>query len=319
MPQDKDIILDRRGSSFGGYLQSMKTKKMGTYTILCILCLAFSGYWCGYANANIKGELLTVIYGEKDTTGSFKQPQSIYVDQIRGKIYVVDTMNNRLISYDKNYNFISQFNAEGKLNLPVSMLKDKKGHLIVTNKGERNVLVIYLKERIIKPLDFSKIHPRPAPSRLAMDENGRLYVIDGAYKRILIFSDDYRFIGEIKAPQAAGFSDVKVVSNRIYALDTILKEVFVFDIQGNLVRSLKFKSLDFPVSLEVDRRGYLYILDAHEDKIYIFKGHKIIGEIGRKGWKEGKFYYPRYVYMGNKDILYVVDTGNNRIEVFKIK
>jgi len=283
------------------------------------LLSAFSFYFCGHAHAYLKGELLTVIYGEEETSGPFNQPRSIYIDQSKGKIYVIDTLNNRLVSYDKNYKFISRFDAEGRLDLPVSMLKDKKGHLIVTNRGEESVLVIHLKEKIIEPLDFSKVFPKPVPSYLAMDENGRLYVIDKAYKRILIFSDDYEFLGEIKEPRAAGFSDVKWSGNCLYVLDTLLKKVFIYNNQGNLIRSLEFKSLGFPVSLAVDKRGFIYILDAHEGKVYLFKDNEIIGEIGKKGWKEGKLYYPGYISIDNKNTLYVVDTGNNRIEVFKIK
>lgn len=283
------------------------------------LLLAFSFYFYGHAHAYLKGELLTVIYGEEETPGSFNKPQSVYIDQDKDRIYIIDTFNSRIVSYDKKYKFVSQFDAEGRLNLPVSMLKDKKGRLILTNKGERSVLVINLEEKIIKPLDFTKVFPKPVPSHLAMDEDGRLYVIDEAYKRILIFSDDYEFQGEIKEPQAAGFIDVKWSGNFLYALDTLLKKVFVYDIQGQMIRSLEFKSLSFPVSLAVDKRGYLYILDAHEGKVYLFKDHEIMGEIGQKGWKEGKLYYPVYIYIDNANILYVADTGNNRIEVFKIK
>jgi DNA-binding beta-propeller fold protein YncE len=304
-----------RASRIGGRCKVMKKICFA----FCILHFAFCIYFCGHAHAYIKGELLTVIYGEKETSGSFNQPQSIYIDQSKVKIYVIDTLNNRLISYDRSYRFISQFNAEGKLDLPISMVKDKKGRLILTNKGEESVLVIHLKEKIIKPLDFSNVFPRPVPSYLAMDENGRLYVIDEAYKRILIFSDDYKFLGEIKEPQTAGFTDVKWFENCVYALDTLLKKVFVYDNQGHLIRSLEFKSLSFPVSLAVDKREYLYILDTHEGKVCLFKDHEIIGEIGKKGWKEGELYYPAYIFIDNKNILYVVDRGNNRIEVFEIK
>jgi len=72
--------------------------------------------------------------------------------------------------------------------------------------------------------------------------------------------------------------------------------------------------------LAVDRREHLYILDEHEGKIFIFdKEGKPMGEIGKEGWKEGKLYSPRYISIGSKNILYVVDTGNNRVEVFRIK
>jgi sugar lactone lactonase YvrE len=289
------------------------------YFTFYLLPFAFCLYFPGHAHSYLKGELQAVIYGEEESSGSFNQPQSIYVDQDKGRIYVVDTLNNRIISYDENYKFVSQFDAEGKLNLPVSMLKDEKGRLLITNRGEGNVLVIHLKERTIKPIDFGKIFPRPVPSHMAMDENGRLYIIDEAYKRILIFSDDYKFIGEINEPQAAGFSDIKCVENRIYALDTLLKKVFVYNYEGDLISSREFKSLSFPVSMAVDKIGHTYILDAHEGKVYIFKDHEMIGEIGKKGWKEGRLYYPGHISIDNKNSLYVVDTGNNRVEIFKIK
>ena len=60
-------------------------------------------------------------------------------------------------------------------------------------------------------------------------------------------------------------------------------------------------------------------MDAHEGKVYLFKDHEIIGEIGKKGWKEGKLYFPGHISIDNKNTLYVVDTGNNRIEIFKIR
>jgi len=294
------------------------------YFSFLILILNFSFLILNFhsAHAYLKAKVVTVIYGE-EKIGAFNQPQSVYFDEKRGRLYVVDTLNNRLISYDKNYKFLSQFNAEGRLKVPVSMLKDKNGHLIVTNKGEGGVLIIYLKEKLIKTIDFKGIFPRPVPSYLALDEDGRLYILDQAYKRILIFSPkngDYKFLKAIKEPKCAGFSDIKIFDRHIYALDSLLAKVFVYDQEGRLVRSIALRSLRFPVSLALDRYGRLYILDGHQGKVFIFKeSGEVIGEIGRGGWKEGRLYYPRYLLFDKENRLYVVDTGNNRVQVFKIK
>ena len=296
----------------------MKIKKILT---LCFVLYVLHFVFITSCYAFTKAKLLTIIYAEEEI-GNFKQPQAIYLDEKRNKIYIADTLNHRLVSYHKKYyKFISQFNAEGRLKLPLCMLRDKEGLLIVNNKGENSVLIIDVKKKIIKQLALNDISPKPVPGNMKLDKEGYLYLIDKANKRILIFSPkEYKFLKQIKTKDATGFSDIALTEKYLYALDPLKKEVFIYEKNsGKFVRSLSLKNLAFPLSLAIDAGGNLYILDAHKCKVFVFdKNGNMISEIGRKGWKEGEFYYPRYVLLHKKQ-LYVVDTGNNRIQVFEIK
>ncbi|HEC68560.1 MAG TPA: 6-bladed beta-propeller [Candidatus Desulfofervidus auxilii] len=270
--------------------------------------------------AGLKGKIIAVIYGG-EKIGAFNQPQAMYFDPQRKRLYLVDTLNDRLLSFDNQYKFLSAFNAGGKLKTPLAMVRDRKGHIIVTNKGDKSVLIINVKEKKIKSLDLSHIYPPVVPHSLAIASNGCLCLLDKAYKRILIFSPEtYQVQKIIEEEGSSGFSDIKVNNNLVYALDPIFKKVFIYSQKGNVVGSILLKGVAFPISLAVDRREHLYILDRHKGKVFIFdKQGKPMGEIGKRGWKEGKFYSPCYIFIDSRNILYVVDTGNNRVEVFKIK
>ncbi|MDL1965446.1 MAG: NHL repeat-containing protein [Candidatus Desulfofervidus auxilii] len=289
-------------------------------TCYLMLQFVFFTFYSYPAHAYLKGKVEAVIYGEKEI-GAFNQPQAVYFDPQRKRLYLVDTLNDRLLSFDKQYKFLSAFNAEGRLKTPLAMVRDKKGRLIVTNKGDNSVLIINVKEKKINSLDLSHISPPVIPHSLALASNGCLCLLDKAYKRILIFSPEtYKLQKIIEEKEASGFSDIKTNNNLVYALDPIFRKVFIYNQKGNFIRSIPLKNVSFPISLAVDRREHLYILDEHEGKIFIFdKEGKPMGEIGKEGWKEGKLYSPRYISIGSKNILYVVDTGNNRVEVFRIK
>ena len=291
---------------------------------LRIYGLLFVFVFCGLSPrlswAGLKGKIIAVIYGE-EKIGAFNQPQAVYFDPQRKRLYLVDTLNDRLLSFDNQYKFLSAFNAEGKLKLPYAMVRDRKGRIIVINKGDNSVFIINIKEKRIETLNLSGISPPVVPHSLAVDSSGCLYLIDRAYKRILIFSPEtYKLQKIIEEKDSSGFSDIKVNNNSVYALDPIFRKVFIYDQKGNFIRSILLKDVAFPISLAVNRREHLYILDKHKGKVFIFdKQGKPMGEIGKRGWKEGKLYCPGYIFIDNKNILYVVDTGNNRVEVFKIK
>jgi len=294
---------------------------MRRLSLILIILSIFLGGWLlvGNASAAVKGKPITVIYGPE---GVFNQPQSVFFDEHKRKLYVVDTGNNRLVSFDQNYKYLAEFTAEGRLKLPVAMVRDRADRIIVACVGEKNVLVIYLKEKKIKPLDFKNFAADVVPYRLALGKD-HLYVIDRAHKQIFIFSlkgDEYTLVDQIKEKNALGFNDIKQDANYIYALDTLLKTVFIYTHDGNFVQKVVLKDVVFPVSLAVNPRGLLYVLDKQQDKVIIFNkfGNKV-SEFGRPGWKEGAFYHPQYLFLSQRGDIYVVDTGNGRIQVFQLK
>src|SRR3990167_745429 len=65
--------------------------------------------------------LIASLSGDKQT-GKFNQPVSLFFDESKKRLYIADTGNNRLISFDSEFNYISESKEMRRL-LPVSAIE----------------------------------------------------------------------------------------------------------------------------------------------------------------------------------------------------
>jgi DNA-binding beta-propeller fold protein YncE len=111
----------------------------------------------------------------------------------------------------------------------------------------------------------------------------------------------------------------------LYVLDGTLKRVHVYDADGKFLRMLgKDLKWSRPVGLALDAaRRRLYIVDAggvdsedHRVRALDLDTGKVLFEIGKRGEGDGEFNLPRDAVVGSDGLLYVVDGGNFRVQVF---
>jgi DNA-binding beta-propeller fold protein YncE len=106
------------------------------------------------------------------------------------------------------------------------------------------------------------------------------------------------------------------LSGNIYAADSDLRIIFVFDQQKKTLRFLGFGSLAGPVGLAVDnKRGIIFVSDSRLKKVMGFSkdSDKILITVGSLG----EFQSPSgMVYDNERDRLYVADTRTHMIKVF---
>ncbi len=277
-----------------------------------------------YAGKQLKH--VATIYGN-EISKPFNQPCGLFYDEAAQKIYIADTMNNRLVSFDSAYKYLSEFSAKGKLETPTSLVRDNRGRLIITESRKNKVTIIDVKKKTVLSLDFSQVPPKDPviPGNLTIDKNNNLYVVDRANKRILVFNNQDKYQKEITAgKEPAGFNDVKVDENgNIYTLDTVNGRVYIFNRNGEFLTKFGKRgegeaNFDFPVSLAVDRRGLIYVVDRHKNMVLIFNKK---GDFQKKsfqlGWNEGKIYYPEFIFIDKSQRIFIVDRDNNRINIYK--
>ena len=137
------------------------------------------------------------------------------------------------------------------------------------------------------------------PVALALGEGDLMYVVSRAYdfradsKRITICTVGEEYIGEIGNAGRLG-EDL---------LDT-----------GD---SAAAGSLVWPVSIDLDSQGNLYVSDEWLNRISIFSSDgDWVGSWGTRGQADGEIDQPSGIAFDSEDNLYVVDTGNNRIQKF---
>lgn len=122
------------------------------------------------------------------------------------------------------------------------------------------------------------------PLGLTVAPNGELYVVDAGAKRIAVYNPDGQFLRHLGDPQA----------------------------------------LDRPTDVAVDfSRQRLYVVDTggvdsiqHRIVVYDLNSGQLLQTIGTRGEKDGEFNLPLQVAIAPDGTLFVVDSGNFRVQGF---
>lgn len=162
---------------------------------------------------------------------------------------------------------------------------------------------------------------------------GRIYVSDTARRSVVVFdipgqrffmigNDDNDQRGILAMPIGL---DVDGKGN-LYVVDASYKVVKVYDSNGKYLRSLAQNAgFSRPSGIAVDAAGTrIYVVDiggvsSEEHKVRVFDaqtgGHLL--DIGKRGTEPGDLNLPRDVSIGPDGLLYVVDGGNFRVQVYQ--
>jgi DNA-binding beta-propeller fold protein YncE len=160
--------------------------------------------------------------------------------------------------------------------------------------------------------------------------HGRVYVSDTALHAVAVFDiPGQRFFkigdddpGKLAMPIGL---DVDGKGN-LYVVDSAAKQVQIYDKDGNFLRTLAgAKWFLKPSGIAVDSEGKrVYVVDTggvtnEEHRIRVFDGQTgaHVLDIGKRGTGNGEFNLPRDVVVGLDGLIYVVDGGNFRVQVFK--
>jgi DNA-binding beta-propeller fold protein YncE len=168
----------------------------------------------------------------------------------------------------------------------------------------------------------SKIGVLVAPSDVAIDERDRLFVTDSAGAAVHIFDLNRRtykqFSALVDKKKLLKPVALTIVGNRIYVVDSILREVCVFDNDGKFIFSFGRSHFTRPSGIAYSQGDEIvYVTDTAEHTIEAFTiGGKFIEQIGSRGMGAEKFNYPTHLWVDKSGRLYISDTLNYRIQVF---
>jgi DNA-binding beta-propeller fold protein YncE len=233
------------------------------------------------------GQYLTRFGGKGDDDKNLDKPEGIAIDQ-NGNVFIADYITGFVKKYDPSFKWLMTFSEYG------------------SGKGQN-----------IKS-EFMDIR------------DGRLYLPEAGNHRIDVFDLDGKFLfdfggpgqepGQFNVPESAKFSS----EGKLYVADLMNNRIQVFDGQGKFLQTWgsagtnagQFRS---PAGIALDKDDNVYVTEIGNDRVQVFDKHgTFLAMWGQKGSGIGEFANLHGIIVDKQTgLIYVGDTGNHRIQVFK--
>ena len=248
---------------------------------------------------NVKSRVLATFGSEGDGRGQFKTPTGL-ASSPEGKIMVADTGNKR----------IQILNVLGKMEPMLSPELSSPPTVDFESSVQLEKGIVDLSYRI-------------GAGIYALSEEANHIVLKGSSNKVL--GEPRGAPGSFDDPEAMYISK----DGKIYVADTGNHRLQIMNADGSPdyyfgVRGDKTGQFNKPSGVVLNSKGTIYVADTRNHRVQMFSNDGIfLSSFGRKskGKKEeeledGTFRYPSAVAVDSKDHLFVLDSGNNRIQVF---
>lgn len=166
------------------------------------------------------------------------------------------------------------------------------------------------------------------PNTIAVFQ-GRIFVSDSVEAVIRVFDvpNGRHFIigdagpGRLSKPLGIGVDR----KGTLYVADSVAKAIMVYDIDGKFLRRIgNAKWFDRLANVTVDPKGdRIYLVDIggvasqqHRVRVVDAASGEPLFDFGKRGSGNGEFNFPRDLAVGKDGRLYIVDSGNFRVQVF---
>lgn len=264
-------------------------------------------------------------------TVSFFQPHALAIDP-EGQVYVVDSGNHRLVKFDVSGNLLQSVGGFGwereQFDRPLDVTVKTGLDLFIADYNNERIERYDLKLNYIS--SFYSNNSLPAtrqfgfPSSVDISRHGEIFIVDNENNRILklnaegqpdlSFGDFNWGEGQLLRPVSIDVS----ATDQVYVSDQQANEVVVFDYYGNFITRFGGDILREPGGLTRTNEGALFVADSGHHQVAVFsKEHQLIFRWGDFGKKLGAFNNPLDVgFHENK--IYVLDSGNARVQVFEL-
>jgi len=220
-----------------------------------------------------------------DGPGALDKPEGVTTDSAQ-RIYVTDVSEKRCVVYDRNGKFLFAIGELGRFERPVGVALNEELKRIYIADARRHTVSVFNMQDGKFLFEFGGRGTEDGkfnfPVNLAVDKNGKVYVMDMFNFRVQIFNADGKF------------------ESKFGSVGTGLGQ------------------FSKPKGIAVDGEGHIYVVDAAFNNVQIFdKEGRLLLFFGEFGSRNGQFWLPAGMDIDAQDRIYVADQYNKRIDIFQ--
>ena len=161
------------------------------------------------------------------------------------------------------------------------------------------------------------------PVAVSVDEvSGRVFVADGVYDYILVFSSTGQLLGSAggRGSEPGQFLNITAMTqgrDGFYIAARVGQRLQVLGDDGRYRYSLPQEDVIFPTAIAVDNDGRVYVGDFSDNAIKIYGEGRLLGRLGMAGAGLGEFRHITDLWL-DEGLLFVADSMNGRIQVMRV-
>lgn len=199
----------------------------------------------------------------------------------------------------------------------------------VTDKSTEFVKILDFEAQTIENLDVydnESVPGRIQVNGIEVDELGHVFISDAASQRVIEYGPDghyIKFFGREHLRRPFGLA-VDRKRERVYVVEPGRHEVMVFSLDGSYLETIGQRGGDpgqfnFPLDLDVDNEGNLYVLDSLNARVQVLTPEgEFIREFGERGTATGSFRRAKSIAVSSFGHVYVTDALLNKIVIFDV-
>ena len=284
--------------------------------------------------------------------GQFDNPSGIAVDGT-GNVYVIDTNNNRVQKFRGDGTFLLSWGAlgsgNGQFQFPRGIAIDPAGNVVVADSDNNRVQKFTSTGSYITQWGTagSGNGQFQQPRAIATDAAGFIFVTEDAFttKRVQKFNSTGVYVSQWGAPGSGNgqFASPRGIavddSGYVYISDTLNNRVQKFTNSGAFVTKWGANGSGtgqfvFPIGVTA-RNGQIFVVDQNNNRVQQFtRTGAYVTQFGSscelasgtgcvdpdgggpRQLGDGQFNFPIDIAADRYGFLYVIDSGNSRIEKF---
>ena len=220
---------------------------------------------------------------------------------------------------------------QDKITSPVGVIFDENLRLFVSDSAGK-VFAFGPDGALLFTVQAAGTERLQRPTGVAYSPSKKLlYVVDTLANKVHAFGPNGEFafsFGE-RGNEKGGFNFpthiFRSAAGDLYVADALNFRVQIFDEQGMPLDAFGHHGdgsgdMAMPKGVAVDGDGIVYLVDGLFDNLQLFNRRgTFLLTVGRRGTDYGEFWLPSGAFFSERDqLLYVCDTYNRRIQVFRI-